>query len=74
MGSCGHRCRRRLSDDVGRRPVLASGLIGVLVAMLLFAGRVEHATLLLRPLSALCEAIGGMRMALQSSPLRDGAD
>jgi len=32
-------------------------------------GRVEHATLLLRPLSALLEAIAGMRAALEQSPL-----
>ena len=33
------------------------------------AGRVEHSTLLLRPLSALLEAITGMRAALERSPL-----
>lgn len=32
-------------------------------------GRVEHATLLLRPLSALLEAITAMRAALEQSPL-----
>jgi hypothetical protein len=32
-------------------------------------GRVERATLLLRPLSALLEAIAGMRAALEKSPL-----
>ena len=32
-------------------------------------GRVEHATLLLRPLSTLLEALGGIRDALERSPL-----
>lgn len=32
-------------------------------------GRVEHATLLLRPLSTLLEAITAMRAALERSPL-----
>jgi hypothetical protein len=33
------------------------------------AGRLEHATLLLRPLSALLDAITAMRAALEQSPL-----
>ncbi len=32
-------------------------------------GRIEHATLLLRPLSVLLDAITGMRAALEQSPL-----
>ncbi len=35
-------------------------------------GHVDRATLLLRPLSALLNAIGGMRTALERSPLPHG--
>jgi len=42
---------------------------GVLIEIHDALGRVEHATLLLRPLSALLNAIGAMRAALERSPL-----
>ena len=42
---------------------------GVLIEIYDARGRVEHATLLLRPLSALLNAIAAMRAALERSPL-----
>ena len=42
---------------------------GVLLESYDALGRVEHATLLLRPLSALLDAITAMRAALEVSPL-----
>ncbi|HJS96049.1 MAG TPA: hypothetical protein VJ741_17435 [Solirubrobacteraceae bacterium] len=47
---------------------------GVLLETCDTRGRVEHATLLLRPLSALLEALTAMRAALERSPLPTAAD
>ncbi len=45
------------------------GMTGVLIERTDQLGRVEDATLLLRPLSTLLNAIDGMRRALQQSPV-----
>lgn len=46
---------------------------GVLIETTDQLGRIEHATLLLRPLSTLLDAIAGMRSALRRSPIARSA-
>lgn len=66
--------QRELIGDGEAVTMIAAGyrgqrLSGVFVEAYDSAGRIESATLLLRPLSTLQEAIAGMRVALARSPL-----